>query len=112
MAVDSFLGSFKRISVAILASAALMASEHHGTVKSGGLPVPGATVTASLGAQKLVTTTDELGGYEFSDLADGIWTIQIQMLGFETLTREVGIAPDAPNPEWTLKLLTLGAVRQ
>jgi hypothetical protein len=112
MAVDSFLGSFGRFSVAILASAALMASEHHGTVKSGGLPVPGATVTATQATQKLVTTTDELGAYEFPDLADGVWTIQIQMLGFDTLTREVGIAPDAPNPEWTLKLLTLGAVRQ
>src|SRR5437868_2111303 len=33
------------------------------------------------------------------------------MLGFEKVTKEVGVAPDAPSPEWTLKLMSLSALR-
>ena len=32
------------------------------------------------------------------------------MMGFEKLTEEVGIAYDAPSPEWTLKMMTMSAI--
>ncbi len=83
----------------------LAASEHHGVVKFGAVPVPGATVTAVQGDKKLVTITDPRGFYSFPDLADGTWTIRVEMLCFEPIQREVGIAPTAPAAEWQLKLL-------
>ena len=36
----------------------LMASEYHGTVKTGGLPLAGVTITAGQGAKTVTTTTD------------------------------------------------------
>lgn len=96
-----------------LASGGLLdASGHHGIVRSGGLPVPGATVSAIQGDKKLVTTTDDQGAYSFPDLADGTWTIQVEMFGFSNLSREVGVAPGAASPEWDLGVLSLGAIEQ
>lgn len=82
----------------------LQASEHHGQVKFGGLPMPGVSITATKGDQKLVAVTDQQGVYAFPDLADGVWTIQVEMLCFEPIKQEVGIAPNAPAPVWELKL--------
>src|SRR5581483_2202251 len=101
--------------VAILAACfavGLSAAEHHGMVMSGGLPVPGATVMATQNEKKLITTTDEQGAYQFKDLPDGVWSIQVEMFGFATQSREVGIAPGAPSPEWQLHVLPLNAVRR
>ncbi|MGP8242883.1 MAG: carboxypeptidase regulatory-like domain-containing protein [Bryobacteraceae bacterium] len=94
--------------VACLLAATVFATEHHGTVLFGGMPVPGATVTATKGDQRLVAITDEQGAYWFPDLADGIWTIQVEMLCFETIKREVAIQAGAPPPSWELKLLPPG----
>src|SRR5579883_1122522 len=84
----------------------LLASEHRGFVTAAGLPLPGATVTATLGDKKLSTTTDDQGEYVFPDLADGTWTIDVEMLGFSKVSREVGVAPEAPSPTWDLKMLS------
>ena len=100
---------FMRLLAACLALTGLMAAEHHGMVKSGGLPVPGATVTATSGAQKQTTTTDENGRYSFAELADGTWKIEVDMFGFAKLSNEVGIAFNAPAAEWSLKFLPPGA---
>ena len=67
----------------------LLASEQHGVVTFGGLPVPGATVTATQGDKKVTAVTDPMGAYSFPDLADGAWNIQVDMLGFSTLKGEV-----------------------
>jgi hypothetical protein len=88
----------------------LMASEHHGNVKSGGIPVPGASVTATQGDKKVLTTTDENGFYAFPELADGVWTISVDILGFEKVSREIGVAADAPSPLWDLKMQSLEAM--
>src|SRR5215831_388010 len=93
-----------------LAVAGLMAAEHHGTIKSGGLPLPGVTVTVSQADKKQTTTTDENGRYTFPDLADGIWKLEVEMVGFEKLTNEVAVAYNAPSPEWTLKMAALSAI--
>ena len=71
MALNRIHTYFGRALAAWIAVAGLLAAEHHGTVKSGGLPVPGATITATHGDKKHVTTTDENGRYAFADLPDG-----------------------------------------
>src|SRR5215472_6648941 len=101
----------RSLTVGLLA-AGVWASEHHGTVQSGGLPVPGATVTAVQNDQKLVTTTDDQGRYEFANLPDGVWTIRVEMFGFVTLSREVGIAAEAPSPDWQLQVASLSAAKR
>jgi hypothetical protein len=85
----------------------LAAAEHHGQVNFNGLPVPGATVTATAGDRKFVAVTDQQGTYSFADLADGVWTIQVEMLCFATIKQEVAVTPDAPSPVWELKVLPL-----
>ena len=89
----------------------LAASEHHGQVKFGGLPVPGATVTAIQGEKKLTAISGEQGSYSFANLPDGVWTIQVEMLCFAPIKQEVTVAPDAPASEWDLKLLPFEEIK-
>src|SRR5260370_5888553 len=96
----------RRLPAVCIAVSVMMASEYHGTVKAGSLPVPGVTVTAIRGDKKVTTTTDEHGVFSFADLPDGTWTLQVEMLGFAKLTREVGVAHDAPAPELQLTPLS------
>ena len=88
-----------------------IASEHHGQVSFGGLPVPGATVTATQGQQQLSTITDREGLYSFLDLKDGPWKIQITMSCFAPLSQEIVIAPLAPAAKWELQLLSLDQMK-
>src|SRR6266542_4201374 len=97
----------KYLAMSCLAVSLLSASEHRGVVKFGGLPVPGATVTAVQGEKKLIAVTDQSGAYSFADLPDGVWNFQVEMLCFTPIKQEVAIAPNAPSPEWELKLLPL-----
>ena len=84
----------------------LMASEYRGAVKSGTLPVPGVTVSAVQGEKKFTTTTDQDGMFRFTDLADGLWNIDVEMIGFAKVTRPVDLQPGTPVSSWDLKLLT------
>ena len=93
--------------LAWLAVSGLAAAEHRGQVNFNGLPVPGATVTATEGDKKFVAVTDQQGAYSFPDLADGVWTVQVEMMCFTTLKQEVAVAPGAPSPVWELKVLPL-----
>ena len=81
----------------------LLASQHQGVVKSGSLPIPGATVVATQGDKKLTTTTDGTGAYSFADIPDGAWTIQVDMLGFEGGKRAIEVAPGTPSTQWDLR---------
>src|SRR5262245_12896515 len=85
-------------------------SEHRGVVKLGDVPVPGAVVTALQNDKKLVAVTDALGQYVFPDLADGTWTLQVEMMGFESVKKEVAVAAGAPASEWTLKILPISEI--
>lgn len=87
MAANRIPNCLGRLLAACLAVTALLAAEHHGVVMSSGLPVPGATVTATSGDKKFVTTTDENGTYSFPQLADGVWTVTVEMLGFVKSTK-------------------------
>jgi trimeric autotransporter adhesin len=88
-----------------------MASEHHGQVSFGGLPVPGASVTATQGSQQLSTVTDQEGLYSFPDLRDGTWKLQITMSCFAPLSEQIVVTPDAPLAKWELHLLPLDQMR-
>ena len=90
-----------------------MASEYHGQVTFGGLPLPGSTVTvtATQGDKTAVAITDTQGFYSFADLADGKWTITIEMTGFAPVKQEVTVAPNAAAGAFEMKLLTLEQMR-
>jgi trimeric autotransporter adhesin len=104
MPISKSLGRLAAVFLATLALAA--AAEYRGAVKCGGLPVPGAAVTAVRGEKRTVTTTDEQGAFSFKDLADGAWTIEVAMLGFGKITREVNVASGASAAEWNLTFLS------
>ena len=89
-----------------LTACVVMASEYHGTVTTSGRPVPGVTVTAIQADKKVVTTTDERGQFAFAELADGTWMLEVEMLGFSKLTREVGVALGRSPPRFSLKILS------
>jgi len=109
-------GDYLRLSaIAWLTVSALAASEYRGEVTFGGLPVPGATVTAVKGDQRVAAISDLQGLYLFPDLTDGAWTVEIQMLGFEAVKQEVTIGHNAASslttPKWELKLLPLDRIK-
>ena len=96
--------------VACLASCCIAsASEYHGRVTFGGIPVPGATVTVTQGDKHLSTVTDTQGIYQFPDLADGTWKLHIEMRGFASLEGEALVAANSPQGSWELNLLSLDA---
>src|SRR6185369_16712899 len=80
------------------------AADHRRRVTFSGMPVPGATVTATQAEVTRSTVTDEQGIYRFVDLPDGTWTIEVAMLGFATQRQEVVVAAEAPPPEFALTL--------
>jgi trimeric autotransporter adhesin len=88
----------------------LLASEQHGDVTFGGLPVPGATVTAAQGDKKFTAVTNSEGAYTFPDLADGVWTIQVEMLGFATVKNDITVSPETKPATWELKMLPLDQI--
>jgi hypothetical protein len=90
--------------LAARAIAAAPANDHAGRVTFSGLPVPGATVTATHGETARATVTDEQGIYRFADLADGSWTIDVAMLGFAPHRQEIVVAADTPLPAFVLTL--------
>jgi trimeric autotransporter adhesin len=86
------------------------ASEHHGQVTFGDLPVPGATITATQGGLKFVAISDQQGSYSFADLADGAWKIEVEMQCFSSIEQTITVAPNAPGAKWELKLLSLDQI--
>jgi trimeric autotransporter adhesin len=101
----------RTLAVLCLTALLLSGAEHRGQVKFNGLPVPGATVTATQAAKTVTAITDQQGVYSFPDLPDGPSMIQIEMLGFAPIRQEVAISPAAPSPEWDLKMLPLNEMQ-
>ena len=95
------------ILASLCASMPSAASAYHGQVTFGGLPVPGATITATHGDKKLTTTSDQGGLYSFDDLSDGPWKIQIEMQLFNPIQADVTIAPNTPAGKFELTALPL-----
>lgn len=95
------------VSACLLLAHVMFASEYHGRVLFGSVPVPGATVTLTQGDTQVSTVTDSQGVYEFPNIADGTWKISISMRGFAPLENSVAVAPNVPQSEWSLKMLSL-----
>jgi Carboxypeptidase regulatory-like domain len=93
--------------VCLCVAVSAWATEYHGQVFYGGVPVPGATVTVTQGNKHFSTVTDRQGLYEFADIPDGQGKIEIAMSGFVTLDDAVTIGPDVPQRKWELNLLGL-----
>ena len=85
----------------------LWAVQQSGSVRSGGLPIPGATITAIQGEQKIVTTTDDAGQYTFNNLPAGQWTLQVEIFGFTPARRELSIDDKPSTIDWALDLKPL-----
>jgi outer membrane receptor protein involved in Fe transport len=100
------VGALILLLVAVASRPGVAASDYSGHVRLAGVPIPGATVTATSGDRKQTTITDSDGVYRFIGLADGVWTVRVEMVGFEPLTFEVTIPPptegSAPISELTL----------
>ncbi|MEO7142188.1 MAG: TonB-dependent receptor, partial [Bryobacteraceae bacterium] len=75
-----------------------------GDVRSGGQPIPGATVTAELGGKKLVTVTDDSGHYVLDGMTPGTWTLEVDMFGFATAKRSVEAGASVAKVDWNLDL--------
>ena len=90
----------------LLSVATLGASDHTGKVTLTGVSIPGAIVTAKQGDKTLSTITDQGGVYRFTGLADGVWTMSVSMVGFETMTREITLPSEAEGV-WELTLLPI-----
>lgn len=82
-----------------------MAREYHGAITFGGMPLSGATITATQGEKKLTAVADQGGVYHFDDLADGAWTIEVEMQCFQAIHTQVNIGPDTQAGNWDLTLL-------
>jgi trimeric autotransporter adhesin len=101
----------KLLALVVFCLCSLTAAEHKGQVKFGGLPVPGATVTATQGDRTLVAIADKDGNYSFADLPDGVWNFQVEMLGFAPIKQEVTISAGEGAPEWDLKMLSFDEIK-
>jgi hypothetical protein len=89
----------------------LTAGEHRGNVKYGGLPLPGATITATQGDKKLTAVADGNGSYVFADIADGTWSMEVEMLCFEPMKQDITVAAGAAATDWELKLLSFDKIK-
>lgn len=94
--------SFLRLPLcAYLCALSILGAEHSGIVRAGQRPVPGATVTATRGAETQTTITDEGGAYQL-DLDPGDWKLSIQMFGFAPAEQGLRVGADATRLQWSL----------
>jgi len=89
---------------ALLGCSLAIARGQSGTVKSEGQPIPGATVRATQGDRILTTVTDANGTFTLDKMTPGVWTVDVNMFGFEASRREVQIGPSPAKIDFTLDL--------
>jgi trimeric autotransporter adhesin len=87
-----------------------VASEYHGQVTFGGLPLPGATVTVTQGAKKVSAISDQGGLFTFPDLADGPAKMEIEMQCFSSVHADITVSAATPAAKWELALLPLDQI--
>jgi trimeric autotransporter adhesin len=87
------------------------ATDQDGQVTFNGLPVPGATITATQRDQTIITTSDIEGRYRLTGLDTGGYAIRVEMLGFETISREI-VADDRASSTWELALLPFEDIKK
>lgn len=74
-----------------------------GMVKSANQAIPGATVTATIGDRKVVTTTDQSGHYALAGAPAGECSLEVRMFGFEPAVKKSNCA-EAARIDFTLQL--------
>ncbi|MCX6608826.1 MAG: carboxypeptidase regulatory-like domain-containing protein, partial [Acidobacteria bacterium] len=77
----------------------LAGAELRGVVQYGGLPVPGVSVVAVQGTTRRTALTDGAGAYSIAAVAQGTWTIQVEMQLFATQRQDVVAGT---STEWAL----------
>ncbi len=88
----------------------MSAADQYGRVTFSDQPVPGATLTVTRGDVARTTISDPQGLFRFGDLADGPWTLQVEMLGFSTERREIVVSPDTQPIVVALTLLPFDTI--
>src|SRR5689334_17053792 len=84
----------------------------HGLVKSGNMPMPGVTITASntLTGQKVTTWTDVDGNYFLEVPSNGRYVIRTQMAAFANATQEALLNATSKDLKVDLELILLSRV--
>ena len=93
----------------VLAGIRLSAEVNGGSVRSRGLPIPGATVTAVQGDRKVVTATDAAGRFTLPDLAPGSWTVTVAMTGFSPASKTFDSGGGPAGIDFELRIEPLAA---
>lgn len=86
----------------------LAAETHTGMVRFGGLPAPGATISAAQGEKKLGAISDAQGRYVVEGLLPAPLTVEVTMQLFVTQRREIAAPGEAA--EWDLELLSAAEI--
>lgn len=89
--------------LAVALAAQSPVARHEGVVRYAGQAVPGAVVTATQGARKIVTVTDEQGRYALDLPVAGQWALEVEMTGFRRARRTIE-APTSGPLEWSLEI--------
>src|SRR5882724_11088252 len=99
-------------SVALYAQTPAPPGSIHGLVKSGNMPLPGVTVTATntLTGQKVITWTDVDGNYFLDIPSNGRYVVRTQMAAFATATQELLINASNKDQKADLELILLSRV--
>jgi hypothetical protein len=86
----------------------------HGLVKSGNMPIPGASISAvdPSTKQQVNTSTDVDGTYRLTIPADGHYTVQVQMPAFAAGKQEVVLDATHRDVQANFELVLLSRVRQ
>jgi hypothetical protein len=100
------------LSAALIAGSATAMADEHGLVTFNGLPVPGATVTATQGDKKIVVSADADGRYDLPGLGEGAYSLRVEMLGFATVTRDVMFGESSAAPTVELSLLPFEEIKK
>ena len=85
-----------------------------GVVKSGGMPIPGVTVSAAntLTGQKAVTSTGDDGSYTLHVSTNGRYVVRAEMAAFAASTHEVMINAQNRSARVDLELVLLSRTQQ
>jgi hypothetical protein len=71
-------------------------AELSGRILFSGLPVPGATVTATHGDRAATTVSGADGAFRIAGLRSGVWMLRVEMRGFVTVTRQTTLPAAEP----------------
>ena len=92
------------LALCCLFSLSMFAVEHQGVVRLHGKGLPGVSIVATSGDQKLITSTDENGVYRL-DLPEGQWQISTDLFSFEKQSKALTQTAAVSSLQWDLKLL-------